>query len=164
MLIELSDQQQTNPTYTPEQVIQGVTESVGAAGFTKVDLCHIQNLAVRLGPKLVRCLAEFYFELIDPGAIKMRAADMGAVAAIDETNGYVKVALLISLYLGVGSQGSTSSTTNTTSPKKDMLSRLAENVDHTRQVDGFLKVWTGVATISSEAARNARTSRAVQHT
>ena len=141
MLIELSEMKQANSGYTPVQVIQGVKENVGAAGFTNTDLTHMQNLAVRLGSKLVRCLAEFYFELIDSTTIKMRPGDMGAVAAIDETNGYVKVALLISLYLGVGSQGSTSSSTNTTPPKKEMLTRLSENPDYTRKFEGFLKVW-----------------------
>lgn len=164
MLIELSEMKHDNPDYTADEVIQGVIASVGAGGYTKTDLTHIQNLAVRLGFRMVRNFAEFYHELIDSTAIKMKPADMGAVAAIDETNAHVKVALLITLYLGVGSPASTVSSTATSAPKKEMLARLSEHVDYTMQFETFLKAWIGVVAISSDAVRNTRTSRADQHT
>ena len=142
ILVAISDVAAHNPRQTADEILKEVTSTIGDSGFSQTDLIYIYNLSLRLGPKLVKCFSEFHFASINPAAIRMSCTHMASIATIDETNAFIKVAILIAVYLGLnnGNPAGQSCAQMVHGPKKDALTFLAENTEFTAYVEKFLKV------------------------
>ena len=77
-----------------------VKSHFGTQSFSEADIAHLFHFAVRVLRHFCKNLGELHFSLIPPALLRCRPSDFGAVAKIDATHPYCKVALIVSLYLG----------------------------------------------------------------
>ena len=78
----------------------------GTQTFGETDLIHLFNYAVRMPTNLAASLCELHFALIPPSLLRCRPSEFGLVSKLDKTNPYVKLCLIVALYLGAAGDGS----------------------------------------------------------
>jgi len=78
----------------------------GTQTFSEADLVHLFNYAIRVPTNLISSLCELHFALIPPSLLRCRPSEFGLVAKLDKTNPYVKLCLVVALYLGAAGDGS----------------------------------------------------------
>ena len=129
-----------------EACMARVKSHFGSQSFSDADITHLYNFAVRVPRHLCKNLGELHFSLIPPALLRCRPSDFGAVAKIDATHPYCKVALIVSLYLGAsGGTGQVRRqvggvATFCPTVKKEVLKQLGVDVAMKKDIEGFLKI------------------------
>ena len=89
-----------------ESIMLKARRQFGLQTFDEVDMTNLFNFAIRVPAALVKNLNELHLSLASPALLRCKPTDFGAIAAIDSKFPHVKVALIVSTYLGSSSQGS----------------------------------------------------------
>ncbi len=118
----------------------------GSQAFGETDMVHLYNFAVRVPRSLCRNLSELHFSLVSPASLRCKPQDFGAIAKIDSTSTYSKVALIVSLYLGATGEAGGAARQSVTgvaavcgSVKKEMLQKMQQDSEMMKTTETFLK-------------------------
>ena len=72
----------------------------GGTAYTDADMVNLFNYAVRVPTPLLDNLCQVHFAVVPAALLRVRPVDFGALAKVDVTHPYVKVSVIISMYLG----------------------------------------------------------------
>ena len=86
-----------------DQLASKARTRFGATAFSDSELLHLHNYATRVPQQLVRNLGEMHFALVPASTLRCKTIEFDHVARVDRSVCYVKVALILGLYLGSGS-------------------------------------------------------------
>ena len=87
------------------QVLARAKVLFGTQAYSDADLSNLYNFAVRVPGKLVENLCQVHFAVVPAALLRVRPVDFGTAAKLDPAWPYVKVALVVSLYLGAIASG-----------------------------------------------------------
>ena len=97
-------------------------------------MVNLYNYAIRVPTPLLDNLCQVHFAVIPAALLRVRTVDFGTVAKVGSTHPYIKVSIIISLYLGaIASGGGTLRRQSggvaafATGLKKDAVTKLAQD-------------------------------------
>ena len=94
-----------DPNERFSKVIASAHTRFGAMAYAKPDLANLFNFAIRVPGPLLDNLCAVHFAVVPAALLRVRPTDYGLIAKLDKMYPYVKVALIISLYLNAIASG-----------------------------------------------------------
>ena len=86
-------------------VLSAAKQRFGGSAYADADFVNLFNFAIRVPTPLLENLCQVHFAVVPAALLRVRPTDFGAVAKIGTTHPYIKVAIIISLYLGAIASG-----------------------------------------------------------
>ena len=136
----------TDPGERFRRVLAKAQALFGNIAYTPADFVHLFNFASRVPAPLLDNLAQVHFAVVPAALLRVRPCDFGLVAKLDKSQPYVKVALVISMYVGAIASGGGSIRRQAggvaafaTSIKKDAAETIAGRQDIRAMAEDFLK-------------------------
>ena len=140
-------------------VMSHASAQFGNMAFSAADMANLYNYACRLPETLVDNLCQVHFAVVPAALLRVRPADFGTVAKLATTMPYVKMALIISLYLGAIEAGGGALrrqpggvTAFASSLKKDTADKITKDVLMQERAEAFLKALLKHYTIDMSVA------------
>ena len=128
------------------QVLTKAKARFGGTAYTEPDMVNLYNYAIRVPTPLLDNLCQVHFAVIPAALLRVRPVDFGTVARVGSTHPYIKVSIIISLYLGaIQSGGGTLRRQSggvaafATGLKKDAVTKLAQDQETRDSAETFLK-------------------------
>ena len=128
------------------QVLTKAKTRFGGTAYTDPDMVNLYNYAIRVPTPLLDNLCQVHFAVIPAALLRVRPVDFGHVANVGSTHPYIKVSIIISLYLGaIQSGGGTLRRQSggvaafATGLKKDAVTKLAQDQETRDSAETFLK-------------------------
>ena len=136
----------TDPHGRFRLVINRAKARFGTQSFSEADMANLFNYAIRVPSPLVTNLCQVHFATVPAALLRVRPCDFGQLAKIEMAHPYVKVSLVISMYLGAIASGggalrrqSGGVAAFAVSIKKDSLDKIVANRDMRDAVESFIK-------------------------
>lgn len=137
---------ETDPNARFRQVLSKARARIGSSAYTDTDMVNLFNYAFRVPTPLLENLCQVHFAVIPAALLRVRPVDFGMVAKLGKTHPYIKVIIIISLYLGTIASGggalrrqSGGLAALATGLKEDAMMKLVENREAQDSAEAFLK-------------------------
>ena len=83
-----------------EQLVVEAMRQFGQQAYSPSDYTCMFNIAARLGSRYSKMLAEMHFAMLSPALSSVRPKDLNTIADLSDKYHFVKIAVLIHMYLG----------------------------------------------------------------
>ena len=135
-----------DPNARYQKVLTAARQRFGAVSYSEADFMNMYNFATRVPKALVDNMCQIHFACIPAAMIRVRPIEYGLVAKVDKTCPYIKVALIISFYMGAISGGAGAARRSAggvasfaTGIKKEVVDKINENDTFRTKVESFIK-------------------------